>query len=105
MPVPELIQFLIDHVVFPPKLPHEDDSERSSAVSLIQVFNSVAHQFARQGSDDVRLIWTRVAHSMASWGQVYDGDILCEKKVAAVIAAMQVDSKQRPTPPPPVYFS
>ncbi len=85
-------QFVYHHLIFPPDLPHEDDSERDGQV-LTMLFLQVAQQFAQHASYNDRPVWRRIAHLIASWIQVYDGNLLCENKIASAISAMQVDGK------------
>src|SRR5271170_2677084 len=92
MSIVDHLQFIINNIFLPPRLPQSDEEE-SGATALLSFFYYAAISFANQLSGNEREYWRRLGPNIRTWADVYDGGTPCETKIARTISAMCLDGK------------
>jgi len=90
----ELLDYAINHIFLPPRLPNASDSSPHLEARLIALVRQYADRPKGAQSTD----WTTVTKMLASMSRVHDGRAMAEHTVREEIAAMKCGGRF-------IYFS
>lgn len=68
--LPEALDFLVNHIVLPPKLPQADDSNHTHELALIEFARELAIAFQRDVFAESRSCWAGIVKMLTTWLKV-----------------------------------
>jgi hypothetical protein len=88
----KLLDYAINHIFLPPRLPNASDYSPHVEAGLIALVRDVADSFV-QVEDAQSTGWVTVTRMLASMSRVHDGRAMSEHTVAKEIEVMQCGGK------------
>ena len=88
------VDFSIQHVFLPPKLP-QSDHEEHGADHLLKTVAQAATEFSCSFplSSDEHQVWTKLSYSLRKWIDIYDRGTPCNGKIVKALQTMDEDGK------------
>ena len=90
------VEYLINHVILPPQLPQQEDSE-SGVDLLLKICYECAGEVQRHSTGEGRSIWSTVQESIRKWQYLYNNETLCESAICEAIVQTKSQGLQPPT--------
>lgn len=82
---PEALSFMVNHIILPPKLPQEDDSDSTCELALVQFVRNQALAFQVNVPANYQMCWRRIVKMLDTWIKVNDfGSISKDVLVRAI---------------------
>lgn len=90
---PNELEFLINHIVFPPKLPNADDDDFAANVLFDQVQHA-ARSFTQHLSGAERQMWEVTTKNLTRWSNAHNDGGACEAKILKSLQCMQPNGQE-----------
>lgn len=85
---PETLDFMINHIILPPKLPQADDSDFQCEISLAQLVHDQAIKFQANVPVVWRQCWTRTIKMLKTWLEVKEHGYISKEALSHAIMTL-----------------
>lgn len=86
--LPEALDFMVNHIVLPPKLPQADDRNHDNELALIAFARDQAIAFQNDVSAESRPCWTGIVKMLTTWLEVNAHGSISKTALTRAITAL-----------------
>lgn len=88
---PDALDFIINHIVLPPKLPQADDSNPKNELALIKFALDQAVAFQNGVSTESRPCWAGIVKMLTTWQEVNSHGSIEENALLRATTALHLN--------------